>query len=63
MMTMWRRLTRGLKTRTQFDPSFEHYYAKLLNASSNTVGLPSAREAQRDLEAARESLNAYYGRL
>lgn len=62
-MTMWRRITRGLITRTQFDPSFEHYYAKLLNANSGAVGLPSAREAQRDLEAARESLNAYYGRL
>jgi hypothetical protein len=63
MMTMWQRLARAMKTRTQFDPSFEHYYAKLLDANSSTVGLPSAREAQRDLTAAREAVNGYYGRL
>jgi hypothetical protein len=58
-MTMLRRLLRAVKSDAGLHPNFEHYYSKLLRASGGESGLPTAREAQRDHEAALRTPNYY----
>ena len=58
-MTMLQRIMRIVAPKAQLNPNFEHYYSQLLNTSAGTSGLPSAREAQRDLDAVLRQTIAY----
>lgn len=49
-MTMFMRLMRAVKPNGGRRSNFENYYSKLLDSRIGDSGLPSAREAQRDLE-------------
>jgi hypothetical protein len=51
-MTILQRLMLAMKPNTKLNPTFEQYYSKLISASAGDSGLPTAREAQRDLRAA-----------
>ncbi len=50
-MTMLQRIMRAVKSNTGLNQNFESYYSKLLGTRVGDSGLPSAREAQRDLDA------------
>ena len=58
-MTMLQRIVRIVTTHSHLNPNFEHYYSQLLNASVGDSGMPSAREAQRDLDAVLRQHIAY----
>lgn len=51
-MTVLQRIVRVIAPRRGFDPTFEGYYSRLLRGGA--AGVPSAREAQRDLADMRE---------
>ncbi len=51
-MTILRRLMLAMTPNTKTNANFEQYYSKLLNANAGESGMPTAREAQRDLRAA-----------
>ena len=51
-MTILKRIMRAVKSSSGLNPSFEHYYSKLLIGRVGESGLPTAREAQRDRDAA-----------
>ena len=51
-MTMFERIMRVVKPQSGRHSNFENYYSKLLGARVGDSGLPSAREAQRDLDDA-----------
>lgn len=61
-MTMFKRVMRAVKSRSGLHSNFESYYSKLLGARVSDIGLPSAREAQRDLDNALR-LPRYYNQL
>lgn len=61
-MTILQRLMRAVRPNAGLHPNFENYYSKLLGARVGDTGLPSAREAQRDLESALR-LPRYYNQL
>ena len=44
-MTMLKRIMRAVKSNSGLNPSFEHYYSKLLIGRVGDSGLPSARAA------------------
>ena len=50
-MTMLQRIMRIVTNHSHLNPNFEHYYSQLLNSRVGDTGMPSAREAQRDLDA------------
>ena len=58
-MTMLKRIMRAVKSNSGLNPSFEHYYSKLLIGRVGDSGLPSAREAQRDRDAVLTSPHYY----
>lgn len=60
-MTMLRRLLRAVKSDAGRNPSFEHYYSKLLRESGGESGMPTAREAQRDRDAALRAPHYFTG--
>jgi hypothetical protein len=49
MMTMFQRIMRAVKSQSGRHSNFDNYYSKLLATRVGETGLPSAREAQRDL--------------
>jgi hypothetical protein len=61
MMTMsvLQRLVRAVRSRPALDTSFEHYYSQVLHSGSGVEGMPSAREAQRDLAELRQKQSVY----
>ena len=61
MMTMsvLQRLVRAVRSRPKLDTHFEHYYSQVLHSGSGVEGMPSAREAQRDLAALRQQQSLY----
>lgn len=61
-MTMFKRIMRVVKPQSGFHSNFETYYSKLLGTRVGDTGLPSAREAQRDLENALR-LPRYYNQI
>ena len=58
-MTILQRIMRAMTPNTQLNSGFEQYYSKLLNSSDGASGMPTAREAQRDMRAALDS-QLYY---
>jgi len=62
MMTMLKRLMRVVRPQSGRHSNFENYYSKLLGARVGDTGLPSAREAQRDLDNALR-LPRYYNQI
>jgi len=62
MMTIFKRIMRAVKPQSGLHSNFENYYSKLLGARVGDTGLPSAREAQRDLDNALR-LPRYYNQL
>ena len=61
-MTMLKRLMRVVRPQSGLHSNFENYYSKLLGARVGDTGLPSAREAQRDLDNALR-LTRYYNQI
>ncbi len=61
-MTMFQRLMRAVRSQSGLHSNFENYYSKLLGARIGDTGLPSAREAQRDLDNATR-LPRYYNQI
>jgi len=59
MMTMLQRIARIVTTRTGLSQNFQTYYSQLLSTSTGDAGIPTAREAQRDLDAAMRQYIAY----
>ena len=51
MMTMLQRIMRAVKSNTGQKSGLSNYYSNLLSSSIGNTGLPTAREAQRDLDA------------
>lgn len=58
-MTMIKRILRVMKPQSGCHSNFENYYSKLLGARVDDIGLPSAREAQRDLDNTLRLLRYY----
>ncbi len=50
-MTMLQRIVRAVKSNAGRNPSYSSYYSNLLGTRVGDTGLPTAREAQRDLDA------------
>ena len=48
-MTMLQRLARAFRPGRPMDSQFEQYYSRILRSGDGGAGMPSAREAQRDL--------------
>lgn len=59
-MTILQRLMRAMMPKNKLDAGFEDYYSKLLSTSVGTSGLPTASEAQRDLQAVRARQQYYF---
>ncbi len=53
-MTVLQRIARIVVPRSTGNAPFERYYSQLLQHSAGTDGMPSAREAQRDLSEMRD---------
>lgn len=50
-MTMLQRIMRAVKSNAGHNQSLNNYYSNLLGARVGDSGFPTAREAQRDLDA------------
>ncbi len=50
-MTMLQRIVRAVKSNAGRNPNLSNYYSNLLDSRVGNTGLPTAREAQRDLDA------------
>ena len=50
-MTMLQRIIRAVKSNGGRNQSLNNYYSNLLDTRVGNTGLPTAREAQRDLDA------------
>lgn len=58
-MTMLQRLLRAVKSNAGLNPNFEHYYSRLMSSGDGLSGQPTAREAQRDHDAALTNHHLY----
>lgn len=58
-MSVLQRLVRAVRSRQALDTHFEHYYSQVLHSGAGIEGMPSAREAQRDLAMLRDQQSLY----